>query len=166
MLERNVCFKVDPCIDNNGGCSHICVNGNGKVSCRCPEGQFLRKPHHSITITDIPGFLLENSTQCSEINGCLNNNGNCSHYCEFMEHQVLCSCPDMHTLVNQTQCVENNLCEIDNGGCSHLCEFKDHKILCTCPDTHQLHNDTHCVLKNPCLSENGGCSHQCLFENG
>lgn len=83
-----------------------------------------------------------------------------------MEHQVLCSCPDRHTLVNQTQCVEDDLCENQNGGCSHICEFKDHKILCSCPDTHHLHNDTHCILQNPCLTDNGGCSHQCVFENG
>lgn len=27
---------MDPCAINNGGCSHDCVEGDGKAQCSCP----------------------------------------------------------------------------------------------------------------------------------
>ena len=33
---------VDECLDNNGNCSHDCVNTNGSYHCECPVGYILQ----------------------------------------------------------------------------------------------------------------------------
>ena len=35
--EDGVCIDVDECEENNGECSHLCVNTNGGYKCECPE---------------------------------------------------------------------------------------------------------------------------------
>ena len=32
------CADIDECAVNNGGCSQICVNGEGGYMCECSEG--------------------------------------------------------------------------------------------------------------------------------
>ena len=42
MLKSNffLCFlaDIDPCLKNNGGCSHNCSLEKGKLTCTCPVG--------------------------------------------------------------------------------------------------------------------------------
>ena len=33
---------VDECLDNNGNCSHKCVNTEGSYYCECPAGYILQ----------------------------------------------------------------------------------------------------------------------------
>ena len=51
----------------------------------------------------IPGTILSNSDKhsCEDMNGCLNQNGGCSHRCIDSYGQVFCLCPDGYTLDNK-----------------------------------------------------------------
>ena len=33
---------IDECLDNNGNCSHDCVNTEGSYHCECPAGYILQ----------------------------------------------------------------------------------------------------------------------------
>ncbi|KAJ8943587.1 hypothetical protein NQ318_006589, partial [Aromia moschata] len=35
------CIDVDECVNNNGGCSHTCINTVGRAFCTCPDGMEL-----------------------------------------------------------------------------------------------------------------------------
>ena len=37
---------VDECLDNNGTCSHDCVNTEGSYYCECPPGYILQSNQH------------------------------------------------------------------------------------------------------------------------
>ena len=37
---------IDECLNNNGGCSHDCINTVGSYNCECPTGHDLRPNNH------------------------------------------------------------------------------------------------------------------------
>ena len=37
----NLVVDVDECRENNGGCSHLCINTEGSFHCGCPSGLYL-----------------------------------------------------------------------------------------------------------------------------
>ncbi|KAJ8983467.1 hypothetical protein NQ317_014925 [Molorchus minor] len=39
--DGHSCLDLDECADNNGGCSHSCINGPGRAFCSCPGGMEL-----------------------------------------------------------------------------------------------------------------------------
>ena len=39
--DNHTCVDIDECAQNNGGCSHICLNTPGSAFCLCPEGFYL-----------------------------------------------------------------------------------------------------------------------------
>ena len=39
-------IDIDECLDNNGSCSHECVNTVGSYYCECPTGHHLQPNNH------------------------------------------------------------------------------------------------------------------------
>ena len=40
-VQRSLCYDVNECNTNNGGCSHTCNNTQGSYFCECPDGMHL-----------------------------------------------------------------------------------------------------------------------------
>ena len=45
----HIVADVDECLNNNGGCSHKCVNMAGTYRCECPPGSILHSNGHDCT---------------------------------------------------------------------------------------------------------------------
>ena len=41
-MDGTTCEVVNQCLNNNGGCSHECINTQNGFECHCPEGTTLR----------------------------------------------------------------------------------------------------------------------------
>lgn len=70
LLLGKTCFKINPCLIENGGCSHGCQNNHGEVQCLCP-----------------PGYKLF-SKQCLDEDPCQKHNGGCSHFCSNVDGNI------------------------------------------------------------------------------
>ena len=46
VIFVNYSTDVDECLDNNGNCSHDCVNTEGSYYCKCPAGYILQPNYH------------------------------------------------------------------------------------------------------------------------
>ncbi|KAK8739357.1 hypothetical protein OTU49_003594 [Cherax quadricarinatus] len=186
------CVDIDECDEDNGGCSHICVNDNGGHRCTCPQGYFLGKDNltchdinecnierggcsHQCTNTDgsfkcscPTGFRLVDVTRCLDVDECLSGNGGCSYKCVNQVGSYHCSCPPGLLLEDDNStCADVNECGKDNGGCSHTCHNLHGRYTCSCPPGFRLANDGHnCEDENECRSNNGGCSHKCINKEG
>lgn len=149
-LIDKTCFKINPCLVNNGECSHDCINDKGTAKCACPSG-----------------FKLVDKT-CIEENPCFKNNGGCSHVCQNYEGRPVCLCPKGYLLrPNKHTCKEVNECKINRGGCSHGCKNLPGSFECTCPTGLRIGSDkTRCVDINECSIENGQCQMQCINYKG
>ncbi|XP_012694849.1 low-density lipoprotein receptor-like [Clupea harengus] len=71
--DEQDCDKNE-CLENNGGCSHLCVDQPMGVLCDCP-----------------PGWMLLGDTQCEEIDECLSNDV-CSQICVHANGTLTCEC--------------------------------------------------------------------------
>ncbi|XP_066147605.1 multiple epidermal growth factor-like domains protein 6 isoform X2 [Euwallacea fornicatus] len=70
--DLHSCLDVDECTQENGGCSHICINTFGRSFCSCPEG--LELTADSKTCEDIDECQSEQAKiHCP--NGCTNTLG-------------------------------------------------------------------------------------------
>eukprot|EP00058_Branchiostoma_floridae_P027851 XP_002613342.1 hypothetical protein BRAFLDRAFT_68309 [Branchiostoma floridae] len=107
----------DECADNNGGCSHSCVNTGGSYHCTCPDG-----------------YRLAGATNCVDINECDEAQHDCEQTCLNINGGFSCGC-DGGFLLNADgkTCSAEDDCFIgacDNGG---TCLDGDHTISCLCP---------------------------------
>ncbi|XP_048108831.1 low-density lipoprotein receptor-related protein 8-like isoform X1 [Alosa alosa] len=71
--DEQDCDKNE-CEENNGGCSHLCLDQPMGVLCDCP-----------------PGMMLVGDTQCEEIDECLSNDV-CSQICIRVNGTLSCDC--------------------------------------------------------------------------
>ena len=130
--ESGYCVDINECALNNGHgpCQDTCINLEGSYACSC-EGRanklskfrfdvydfdgFLESKMLIANILGIPGTILSHSDKhsCEDMNGCLNNNGGCSHRCIDSYGQVFCLCPDGYLLDNKDwkTCNDINECE-------------------------------------------------------
>ncbi|XP_030061356.1 stabilin-1 isoform X1 [Microcaecilia unicolor] len=102
------CTEIDPCVDNNGGCSaHAnCTKvAAGERTCSCHEG------------------YTGDGIVCLEIDGCLENNGGCHRRAECTKtgpNMVACNCQTGFRGDGKEKCERIDLCRENNGGCSPL----------------------------------------------
>merc|ERR1711892_1188727 len=78
------------CMDNNGGCDHICIDTASSFFCDCR-----------------PGFSLSGNSTCNDINECDTVLGACSQICENTVGSFECSCINgfKSGLKNPNRCV-------------------------------------------------------------
>ncbi|CEF66897.1 Down syndrome cell adhesion molecule-like protein 1 [Strongyloides ratti] len=82
--NRGQCYDVNECLQQNGGCSHGCVNTPGDFYCACPHGMTRDPADHkkciSINssfdrITEMLAQYLHGNAQLATMNGLMNQNG-------------------------------------------------------------------------------------------
>ncbi|XP_072913707.1 uncharacterized protein, partial [Hemitrygon akajei] len=187
----NIHSDVDECLQDNGGCSQLCVNTVGSYHCACHPGYTLS-----------PG----NRTTCTDVDECLWDNGSCSQLCVNTVGSYRCDCHPGYTLSpgNSTSCTDVDECQTGNHDChsSASCSNTPGSFQCvcgagytgdgrTCTDVDECQTGSHncqrsascsntpgsfqcvcgagytgdgrsCTDVDECLRDNGGCSQLCV----
>ncbi|XP_072124103.1 uncharacterized protein [Mobula birostris] len=142
----NIHSDVDECLQDNGGCSQLCVNTVGSHHCDCHPGYTLR-----------PG----SRTMCTDVDECLQDNGGCSQLCVNTVGSYHCDCHPGYTLRpgSRTSCADVDECLQDNGGCSQLCVNTVGSYHCDCHPGYTLSpgNRTSCTDVDECQSGSHSC---------
>lgn len=128
---------MNECLNNNGGCQHVCVDHYVGNYCVCREGYGLvqdfnalnscpRPPGNTKNLYCLPAgrygnicFCMTsgsipvsiNGTQCQDVNECLVNNGGCEDTCINTQGSYQCGCPTGFRLAaNRRDCEDINEC--------------------------------------------------------
>jgi fibulin 1/2 len=48
--NRTRCKDIDECMENNGGCSQLCVNTAGGYHCKCEAGYNATDPEYVLSV--------------------------------------------------------------------------------------------------------------------
>ena len=110
------CVDIDEC--ETDPCDQNCENTEGNFICTCDSGYELQED--GITCEELlgcppchpngtcnedekvcecrPGFSGDGVNECTDINECDENNGNCSHTCTNTSGGFVCSCDDGYVL--------------------------------------------------------------------
>ncbi|KAL6042427.1 hypothetical protein STEG23_017321 [Scotinomys teguina] len=91
---EEVCEDVDECAAAHSPCAHDCANTHGSFLCSCKDGYALSG---------------EDSTQCEDIDECLNSGSNpCDTFCFNSEGSFSCAClPGWELAPNGVSCVNH-----------------------------------------------------------
>ncbi|XP_059832421.1 uncharacterized protein LOC132397669 [Hypanus sabinus] len=141
---------VDECLQDNGGCSQLCVNTVGSYHCDCHPGYTLR-----------PG----NRTTCTDVDECLRDNGGCSQLCVNTVGSYRCDCHPGYTLRpgNRSMCTDVDECQSGSHDChsSASCSNSPGSFQCVCGAGYTGDGRT-CTDVDECLWDNGSCSQLCV----
>ncbi|KAM7538217.1 hypothetical protein Aperf_G00000076045 [Anoplocephala perfoliata] len=99
LCERN----INECLENNGGCSHICVDSHGSYTCECPLGMRLAENSSTECITEeghchppcYPGRGV-----CTTENYCKCKDGFAGSFCEVVHDACLAFKPCQQECIN------------------------------------------------------------------
>ncbi|XP_070542305.1 uncharacterized protein [Ptychodera flava] len=148
----------------------VAVTGTGisrgdEASFSCDAGYYLVGANNASCTNngwsyDIP--------ECSDIDECSSNNGNCGQTCVNEDGSYHCTCSNGYELNNDgLACDDIDECSVDNGGCNQTCVNIDGSFSCNCTAGYELDNDnTSCNDIDECSDNNGGCNQTCVNIGG
>ncbi|XP_067138604.1 LOW QUALITY PROTEIN: sushi, von Willebrand factor type A, EGF and pentraxin domain-containing protein 1-like [Centruroides vittatus] len=151
-MENSNCWKSVPtCEPNPCANNQQCILKNSVSQCSCSAG--IRRKFCQYDIDE-----------------CVNNNGNCSHFCTNVIGSFMCSCPNgMKLTEDQVTCIDTSYCtnnkhiyldgEVWPVGCEN-CKCDKGDITCMkrpCSEVTCLENETKMLIP-------GKCCYECIEE--
>ncbi|XP_058963809.2 fibrillin-1 [Pocillopora verrucosa] len=122
-------FDIDPCVNNNGGCSHTCNLVNGKRECSCPDGYKLG--YDSQTCKGVNSCYFEGRQKCPYTT---------KSSCKDLAHGVT-TCVCWHGYkkdLRHNKCRDIDECkEVPNRCGVGVCHNRIGYSYCTCPKGYQ-----------------------------
>ncbi|KAI8499304.1 hypothetical protein Bbelb_230680 [Branchiostoma belcheri] len=153
---------VDECRDNNGNCSHACVNTVGSYHCACPAGMFLS---------------LEDNKECEDIDECARDPGIChaNAACINTWGSYICECDPGYFGDGTTCIIDIDDCANGTHGCHEHAHCIDlpgsHDCICdagfvgdgeTCTDVNECAEGVHmCPTNASCTNTPGSYTCKC-----
>uniref|UniRef100_A0A671W6W6 Fibrillin-1 n=1 Tax=Sparus aurata TaxID=8175 RepID=A0A671W6W6_SPAAU len=126
-----------------------CINTLGSFSCTCKPGY----------TTDI------SSTQCVDVDECIQAPKPCNFICKNTEGGYLCSCPRGYILQEDGKsCRDLDECSTKQHNCQFLCVNTIGGFTCKCPPGFTQHH-TACIDNNECSSDPNLCGSNGVCQN-
>ncbi|ROT63664.1 hypothetical protein C7M84_018450 [Penaeus vannamei] len=123
---------INSCLENNGGCEHMCRHAAGGAECSCHAGYLLQPDLRS----------------CQDDNECETGSHRCEQECVNTAGGYVCACRQGFTLsADGFSCEDVNECAQENGGCEHECRNSQGSFACSCRPGYLLVDLTHCDSK-------------------
>ncbi|XP_047139272.1 low-density lipoprotein receptor-related protein 1 isoform X1 [Hydra vulgaris] len=161
ILLSHRCDNTDDCGDNS---DEVSCGSLVEKTCKDTEWKCQNStkciPIASVCneVNDCP--LSDDEGPLCKLNGCLQKNGGCYHFCSQTPNGVQCSCRSGYILSNDSQTCENiNECSINNGMCSQLCYDTKGSYKCKCAEGYFLREGS-----QSCTA--GGPSPSIIFSDG
>ncbi|XP_063862135.1 multiple epidermal growth factor-like domains protein 6 [Scylla paramamosain] len=122
---------INSCLENNGGCQHMCQHGPDRAICTCH-----------------PGYQLQpDGRSCQDADECEAGSHRCQQECVNSEGGYACACTQGFTLSSDTfTCLDVNECSMENGGCEHECQNTQGSFTCSCRRGYVLVDEVHCDI--------------------
>ena len=141
---------LSPCQNNNGGCSHLCLQSRKKIVCACPVDQTLNKDNKTcIKRTECSS----NQFFCTSTNTCISKILRCdgTKNCPNGEDEADCK-KSNHCPLNYYQC-EDGECIEDSLRCNYQFDCRDktderncsHVVMTKCPPKHFMCKNRRCI---------------------
>ncbi|KAL4230507.1 Complement component 4 binding protein [Mactra antiquata] len=177
----------DICINTHGSYKCLCSRANYKLdedghSCvECNNNEFydtskktcILCPVNSIVVTNgtlthseddcvcLPGYQLDSTSQCVDINECTEEQIFCHQSCVNTPGSAHCECNDGYNMTSYGNCTDIDECLTEP--CSHTCNNTDGDYYCSCMEGFYLDYDNHtCTDIEECVDDVIWCEHQCL----
>lgn len=109
LHHNNFTCTADPC----ARCTHLCVNVEGKMECRCREGYKLGPAGLCVDVDECS----EDRTLCADL----------GQACENKEGTYECTCQEDYDLVGDV-CMDTTICF----SCEHKCDIVQDEFRCIC----------------------------------
>ncbi|XP_049763098.1 tenascin-X-like [Schistocerca cancellata] len=86
------------------------------------------------------GILSESEYETSSEDKCMHNNGNCSHKCETITNEAICSCDEGFSLIDGTDCYPNTTGSVFLSGTSgkFMMNENDNAWIIKAPENHNI----------------------------